>query len=106
MKMEVSKAIIIIEAVIAETADAFILKESMHEALWTGIAALKEKEENRWHSVTKEGNPPNGGYYMWSAVGGEVEKDFYWEGEWEHAKKYGYDVLAWKPVPKRYEVDE
>ena len=104
--MTEGKAITIIEAVIAETADAFISKESMHEALWMGITALKEKEENRWHSVAKEGNPPKGGYYMWSAVGGEVEKDFYWNGEWEHAKKYHYSVLAWKPIPKKYGAEE
>lgn len=102
MKMEMGKAITIIEAVIAGTADAFISEEAIHEALWMGISALKEKEENRWHSVAEEGNPPEGGYYMWSAEGGNVEKDFYWYGEWEHAKKYGYEVLAWKPVPERY----
>jgi hypothetical protein len=80
--------------------------EEEKEAMLLAISALEKQEQCRWHSVAKEGNPPAGGYYMWSAVGGEVEKDFYWEGEWEHAKKYGYDVLAWKPVPKRYEVDK
>lgn len=100
--MEVGKAITIIEAVIAGTADTFISEEAIHEALWMGISALEEKEENRWHSVAKEGNPTENGYYMWTATTGNVEKDFYWDGEWEHAKKYGYEVLAWKPVPERY----
>jgi len=46
--MEVGKAITIIEAVIAGTADAFISEEAIHEALWMGISALEEQERDKW----------------------------------------------------------
>lgn len=45
---------------------------------------------------------PENGYWLWSAKGGEVQKDFYWDGHWEHAEKYGYEVVAWMPLPEPY----
>ena len=56
--------------------------------------------ESDWVPMTDR--PPENGYWMWSAKGGGVEKDFYWDGHWEKAEKYGYEVLAWKPVPEAY----
>ncbi len=49
---------------------------------------------------------PENGYWLWSAKGGEVQKDFYWDGHWEQAEKYGYDVVAWLPLPKPYKEDD
>lgn len=48
---------------------------------------------------------PENGYWLWSAKGGEVQKDFYWDGHWEHADKYGYEVMAYMPLPKAYVED-
>ena len=49
---------------------------------------------------------PENGYWLWSAKGGEVQKDFYWDGHWEQAEKYGYEVIAYMPLPKAYEEGE
>ena len=49
---------------------------------------------------------PENGYWLWSAKGGEVQKDFYWDGHWEHAEKYGYEVVAWMPLPEPYKEDD
>ena len=49
---------------------------------------------------------PENGYWLWSAKGGEVQKDFYWDGHWEHAEKYGYEVVAWMPLPEPYREDD
>ena len=56
-----------------------------------------------WIPVTER--LPENGYWLWSATSGEVKKDFYWGGEWELAKKYGYEVLAWMPLPEPYQPD-
>ena len=49
---------------------------------------------------------PENGYFLWSAKGGEVQKDFYWDGHWEQAEKYGYEVIAWMPLPEPYKRGE
>ena len=41
-----------------------------------------------------------------AAKGGEVQKDFYWDGHWEQAEKYGYEVMAWMPLPEPYKGGE
>ena len=53
-----------------------------------------------WIPVTER--LPQNGYWLWSANGGVVKKDFYWDGHWELAEKYGYEVLAWMPLPTPY----
>lgn len=45
---------------------------------------------------------PEDGYWLWSATSGEVKKDFYWQGHWELAEKFGYEVVAWMPLPEPY----
>ena len=49
---------------------------------------------------------PEDGYWLWSAVGGEVKKDFYYRGHWELAEKFGYEVVAWMPLPEPYEESD
>ena len=60
--------------------------------------------EQRWIPCSER--LPENGYWLWSAKGGEVQKDFYWDGHWEQAEKYGYDVVAWLPLPKPYKEDD
>ena len=57
-----------------------------------------------WIPVTER--LPQNGYWLWSANGGVVKKDFYWDGHWELAEKYGYEVLAWMPLPTPYREGE
>ena len=76
---------------------------------WEGLAKtiIKRFEqlpsaqpEQRWIPCNER--LPENGYWLWSAKGGEVQKDFYWDGHWEQAEKYGYEVVAWLPLPKPY----
>jgi len=60
--------------------------------------------EQRWIPCSER--LPENGYWLWSAKGGEVQKDFYWDGHWEQAEKYGYDVMAWLPIPKPYKEND
>ena len=60
----------------------------------------KNYPQPRWIPVTER--LPQNGYWLWSANGGVVKKDFYWDGHWELAEKYGYEVLAWMPLPTPY----
>lgn len=73
--------------------------EEQAEAFDMAIEALLEAEAE-WIPCSER--LPENGYWLWSAKGGEVQKDFYWDGHWEHAEKYGYEVMAWMPLPKSY----
>lgn len=45
-------------------------------------------------------------YTLWCASSGYVRSD-YFNGEfWEDAKKLGYEVIAWMPLPKPFEPQE
>ena len=48
--------------------------------------------------------PPENGWWLWSADGGAVEKDVYWDGHWIRAEEHGYNVLVWMPVPESYDA--
>lgn len=72
------------------------------EALQVAISAIEKQEQNRWHVVAEEGNPPKMGFYLWCARGGAVEIDFFDGEKWEKASTYLYEVLAWKYCPKAY----
>ena len=42
---------------------------------------------------------------LWCSLGGCVKSD-YFNGEfWEYAEKYGYEVIAWMPLPQPYKVE-
>lgn len=108
MKMETGKAITIIEAVIAGTADAFISEEAIHEALWMGISALEEQERDKW--VPCSDRMPEGECdVLVTDKFGEVAHAVYlhWDGDWRFVSAEEYmmleDVKAWKPVPEPYE---
>lgn len=58
-----------------------------------------ESMRPKWISVAK--NPPENGYWLWLATSGEIQKDFCWDGHWENAEKYGYDIVSYMPLPER-----
>lgn len=74
------------------------------------ISALKKQEEDRWHSIAKEGNPKERGFYLWTSKDGTVREDLYricdntWT--WCIAWRDGYDVVAWRPLPEPYKEEE
>lgn len=70
-----------------------------------GELIAQPERTGRWIPCS-ERMPDKGGYYLWSAKGGEVKKDFYWEGHWDKAEKYGYEVIAWMPLPEPYKGGE
>ena len=43
--------------------------------------------------------PENGHYYLWCSDMGSVQNDYYWNG-FENGQKYGYNIVAWMPLPK------
>lgn len=71
------------------------------EALEMAIKALEQEPE--WIPVS-ERLPEKYTYTLWSAKGGYVKSD-YFNGEfWKDAKKYGYEVTAWMPLPQSYKA--
>ena len=63
------------------------------------------KKEPKWIPVS-ERLPEKYIYTLWCASSGYVRSD-YFNGEfWEDAKKLGYEVIAWMPLPKPYEPQE
>ena len=45
--------------------------------------------------------PENGHYYLWCSDMGHVQSDYYWDG-FENGMKYGYNIVAWMPLPSPY----
>ena len=45
--------------------------------------------------------PENGHYYLWCSDMGHVQSDYYWNG-FENGMKYGYNIVAWMPLPEPY----
>lgn len=94
-----------------------MLKEKFIKTEYEGyldmaIAALEQKEQDRWHSVAKEGNPKESGLYIvtdkskmdgnkphtrWFNVRND---ESFWSG-WRADK-----VLAWRPLPEAYTEEE
>ena len=87
--------------------------KEVEDALDTVISALKKQEQDRWHSVAKEGNPKKSGLYIvtdnskmdgnkphtrWFNAYGKEE---FWSG-------WGADkVVAWKEITSEpYEAEE
>ena len=48
--------------------------------------------------------PENGHYYLWCSDMGSVQSDYYWDG-FEKEQKYGYNIVAWMPLPRPYTAD-
>ena len=62
------------------------------------------KSQAKWIPVS-ERLPEKNGYYLWCARGGEIQKDYYWNGHWKIAEEYGYEVIAWMPLPTPYKAE-
>lgn len=56
--------------------------------------------EPRWIPC-EERFPENGHYYLWCSDMGSVQSDYYWNG-FENGMKYGYNIVAWMPLPEAY----
>lgn len=48
--------------------------------------------------------PENGKYYLWCSDMGSVQSDYYWDG-FDKERKYGYNIVAWMPLPEPYTAD-
>ena len=59
--------------------------------------------EPRWIPC-EERLPENGHYYLWCSDMGSVQSDYYWNG-FENGMKYGYNIVAWMPLPRAYKED-
>ena len=63
--------------------------------------AIQALETQRWIPVSAR-LPEKYKYTLWCASSGHIQSD-YFNGEfWEEAKKYGYEVVAWMPLPQQY----
>ena len=78
-----------------------------------GGLALEKQEQDRWHSIAKEGKPKESGTYIWTCDDGThrklvtVAKYFKRTGECvlTGARSY-WKAKAWKPLPEPYEEEE
>lgn len=78
-----------------------------------GGFALEKQEQDRWHSIAKEGKPKESGTYIWTCDDGThrklvtVAKYFKRTGECvlTGARSY-WKAKAWKPLPEPYEEEE
>ena len=105
--MEAGKAITIIEAVIAGTADAFISEEAIHKALLMGISALEKQERDKWVPCSKRKPDIDSEVFITDSFG-EIGHAYYVDlGDrvcFVTAEEYTIleDVKAWKLVPEAY----
>lgn len=111
--MDNKKAAEILRAIKAGTAHAFLNGDAITSALDTAIAALEKQEQDRWHSIAKEGKPKESRTYIWTCDDGThrklvtVAKYFKRTGECmlTGARSY-WKAKAWKPLPEPYEEEE
>ena len=80
---------------------------------WLNAEALEKQEQDRWHSVAKEGNPKESGAYNCTCSDGtpvrRVTAIRYIKGtnEWAMTgKRTFWKVIAWRPLPEPYTEDE
>ena len=76
------------------------------EDCWAEIKALPSASVGTEMSLPKwipcsERLPENGRYYLWCSDMGAVQSDYYWNG-FENGTKYGYNIIAWMPLPPSY----
>lgn len=70
------------------------------------IQALPSVEpEQRWIPMTEQ-LPKNGYYYLWCSDAGSVQMDYYFNDEFEHGREYGYNIVAWMPLPEPWKGEE
>lgn len=92
------------------------LKEEYKNALTFVIAALENQEQNRWHSVEKEGNPKEEKLYIVTKklnYGNGVIKYEVSVDRWSRngfGKEWSYNsnglIVAWKSFPEPYTEEE
>lgn len=76
-----------------------------HRQLAEWLKELKQlREQTRWIPVS-ERLPEKYTYTLWCSLGGGVQSDYFNGEVWEDAEKYGYNVLAWMPLPEPYKVE-
>lgn len=87
--------------------------EEEKEAMLLAISALEKQEQDRWHSVAKEGNPKESGAYNCTCSDGtpvrRVTTIKYNKGinEWAMTgRRTFWKVLARSPLPKPYTEEE
>jgi hypothetical protein len=89
----------------------FIIAENDYQKGWNDAldsvyenAPGIQPKQNEWIPVNKR-LPEKYTYTLWCSLGGNVQSD-YFNGEfWEDAEKYGYEVIAWMPLPQPYKAE-
>ena len=82
------------------------------EAFDLAISALKKQEEDRWHSVVKEGNPKESGLYIVtdnSKMDGNKPHTRYFNAYGDKAFWSGWkadEVVAWKEITSEPYTEE
>lgn len=68
------------------------------------LPTIEERKTGRWIPCS-ERLPENGHYYLWCSDMGHVQSDYYWNG-FENGMKYGYNIVAWMPLPEPYKGED
>lgn len=91
--------------------EAFELSGKTAESIDLAISALKKREQCRWHSVAKEGNPKKSGSYIVtdnSKMDGNKPHTRYFNAYGDKSFWSGWktdEVVAWKEIiSEPYEV--
>ena len=86
--------------------------EEEKEAMQMAISALEKQEQDRWHSVAKEGNPKESGLYIVtdnSKMDGNKPHTRYFNAYGEKAFWSGWradEVVAWKEITSEPYTEE
>ena len=88
-------------------------KPECFQAIEMAISALEKQEQDRWHSVAKEGNPKESGLYIVidnSKMDGNEPHTRYFNAYGEKAFWSGWradEVIAWKEITSEpYEAED
>lgn len=74
------------------------------ESSFCALSKPSAQPEQKWIPCS-ERLPENGHYYLWCSDMGSVQSDYYWNG-FENGMKYGYNIVAWMPLPEPYQGGE
>lgn len=99
------------ECTASEDAVSYVNREDAG-TLKAAIEALEKQEQDRWHPVAKEGNPPKSGRYI-VVDNGKMDgaephtRYFNARGDASFWSRWGADeVIAWRPLPEPYTEEE
>ena len=73
--------------------------EKYSDKLWKNAYERGKADRPQEWIPCSEKLPENGHYYLWCSDMGSVQRDYYWDG-FENGRKYGYNIVAWMPLPK------